>query len=55
MGSLSTTGTSYAVQGTVLANFSIPANATLGAQTLVVTFQSGPPPYTFAAGFTINP
>ena len=49
-------------QGTVLANFSIPANATLGAQTIVVTFQSGPPPqnapppsYSFVGGLTINP
>jgi len=55
MGSLTASSTSYAVQGTVLANFTIPANATLGAQTVVVTFQNGPPPYTFTGGFTINP
>lgn len=55
MGSLTATSTSYAVSGTVLANFTIPSNATLGAQTVVVTFQSGPPPYTFTGGFTINP
>jgi len=55
MGSLSATSTSYAVQGTVLANFTIPLNATSGAQNVVVTFQNGPPPYTFISGFTINP
>jgi hypothetical protein len=43
------------VQGTVLADFTIPSNATLGAQNVTVTFAMGPPPYTFTGGFTINP
>lgn len=60
MGSLTALSSSYAVQGTVLATFSIPANAALGSQTVVVTFSPPPgqpqgPTYTFAAGFTINP
>lgn len=55
LGSLTATNSSYAVLGTVLANFTLPANATLGAQNVVVTFQNGPPPYTFTGGFTINP
>jgi hypothetical protein len=55
LGSLTATSTSYQVQGTVLANFTIPANATTGTQNVVVTFTSGPPPYTFTGGFTINP
>jgi len=55
LGTLTGTGINYAVQGTVTANFAIPANATLGAQNVVVTFQNGPPPYTFTGGFTINP
>ncbi len=53
MGSLTATSTSYTTQGTVLANFTIPANATLGAQNVVVTFNI--PVFTFAGGFTINP
>ena len=52
MGSLTATSTSYTTQGTVLANFTIPANATLGAQTVVVTFSI--PVFTFTGGFTIN-
>lgn len=55
LGSLTATGTSYAVPGTVLANFSILAGTPTGAQNVVVTFQNGPPPYTFTGGFTINP
>jgi len=55
MGSLTATTTSYAVQGTVLASFTIPANATLGSQNVTVTFAMGPPPYTFTGGFIINP
>lgn len=55
LGSLTATSTSDAVQGTVLANFTIPASAPTGAQNVVVTFQNGPPPYTFTGGFTINP
>lgn len=53
MGSLTATSTSYTTQGTVLANFTIPANATLGAQNVVVTFSM--PVFTFNGGFTINP
>ena len=53
MGSLTATSTSYTTQGTVLANFTIPANATLGAQNVVVTFSI--PVFTFTGGFTINP
>jgi len=53
MGSLTATSTSYTTQGTVLANFTIPANATLGAQTVVVQFSM--PQFTFVNGFTINP
>ena len=55
LGSLTATSTSYLTQGTVVANFTIPANATTGAQTVVVTFQSGPPPFTFNNALTINP
>lgn len=55
LGSLTATSTSYETQGTVLANFTIPANATTGAQNVVVTFSMGPPAYTFTGGFTINP
>ena len=57
LGSLTATGAaiSYVTQGTVLANFSIPSNNATNAQTVVVTFTSGPPPYTFTGGFTINP
>ena len=55
LGSLSAGSTSYAVQGTVLANFVISTNTPLGAQNVIVTFQSGPPPYTFTGGFTIVP
>lgn len=55
MGALTATSVSYAVQGTVLANFSILANTPTGAQNVVVTFTQGPPPYNFTGGFTINP
>ena len=60
MGSLIATSTSYTTQGTVLANFTIPANATLGAQNVVVTFAPPPmqaqgPVYTLTGGLTINP
>ena len=57
MGSLTATSTSYTVQGTVLANFSILANTPTGTNTVTVTFQTGPPPYVFsgANGFIINP
>ena len=53
LGSLTATSTSYQTRGTVLANFSIPANAATGAQNVVVTFSG--PTFTFTDGFTINP
>jgi len=52
-GSISGTNISDATQGTVIATFTIPANASTGAQNVVVSFQSGPT-YTLTAGFTIN-
>jgi hypothetical protein len=57
LGALTATSTSYAVQGTVLANFSILASTPLGTNTVTVTFQNGPPPYVFSGvnGFVINP
>ena len=55
LGTLTATSTSYTTQGTVVANFTIPANATTGTQTVVVTFQNGPPPFTFSSALTINP
>ncbi len=55
LGSLTATSTSYQTQGTVLAMFAIPANATTGEQTVVVTFTSGPPPYTFSNAVNLTP
>jgi len=60
LGSLTALGSTYATQGTVLAYFSIPSNATTGAQNVVVTFgippgQTMAPTFTFTGGFTINP
>ena len=55
LGSLTATSYTDATQGTVLANFTIPASATTGSQTVVVTFTSGPPPFTFNNALTINP
>jgi hypothetical protein len=60
LGSLTATSSSDATQGTVLANFTIPANATTGAQNVVVTFgvppgQTQAPTFTLTGGFTINP
>jgi hypothetical protein len=60
LGSLMATSSSDATQGTVLATFTIPANATPGAQNVVVTFgtppgQSQAPTFTLSGGFTINP
>ncbi len=54
-GTIYGSNTTYAVQGTVVTTFTIPTNAPTGAQNVVVTFTSGPPPYTFTGGFTINP
>lgn len=53
-GTIVGTDVSYPTSGTVLATFAIPTNAPTGAQNIVVTFTSGPPPYTFTGGFTIN-
>ena len=60
LGTLTAMSSSYTTSGTVLANFTIPANATTGAQTVVVTFnppqgQAQGPSYTQTGGFTINP
>ena len=55
LGSLSATSFSDATSGTVLANFTIPANATTGEQTVVVTFTSGPPPYSFSNALNLTP
>ncbi len=52
-GSISGTSISDSTQGTVIAAFAIPANASTGAQNIVVTFTSGPT-YTLTGGFTIN-
>jgi hypothetical protein len=53
-GSISGTSISDSTQGTVVATFAIPANASTGAQNIVVTFQSPGPTYTLTGGFTIN-
>ena len=52
-GSISGTNISDSTQGTVVAVFTIPADAPTGAQNIAVTFTSGPPPYTISS-FTIN-
>lgn len=62
VGSISVTGAAYTYSngtGTVTGSLSIPANATLGAQTVTVTFSPPPgqqngPSYTQQNGFTIN-
>jgi hypothetical protein len=53
-GSISGSNISYPAQGTVVATFVIPSNASTGAQNIVVTFQNGPPPYTMTGALTIN-
>jgi hypothetical protein len=63
-GAINVTGASYtynsgAGTGTVTGTLSIPANATLGGQTVTITFspppgQSSGPGYTQVNGFTIN-
>ncbi len=53
-GSISGTNISDSTQGTVTATFTIPSNASTGAQDIVITFTSGPT-YTLSGGFTINP
>jgi len=55
LGSTVATGTSYTVQGTVLAYFNLATTNATGVQNVVVTFSQGPPPYTFSSALTINP
>jgi len=52
-GSISGTSISDSTQGTVIATFAIPANASTGAQNVIVVFNMGPT-YTLTGGFTIN-
>jgi hypothetical protein len=52
-GTISGTSISDSTQGTVVATFTIPANAPTGAQNIVVVFNMGPT-YTLVGGFTIN-
>jgi YHYH protein len=52
-GSINGSNISYTTQGIVVATFTIPSNASTGAQNIVVTFTSGPPPYTISS-LTIN-
>jgi hypothetical protein len=52
-GTISGTSISRPAQGTVLATFTIPANAPTGAQNIVVTFNPAPT-YTMTGAFTIN-
>jgi hypothetical protein len=62
VGSISVTGASYTYNGgtgTVTGTLSIPSNATLGGQTVTITFSPPPgqlsgPTYTQVNGFTIN-
>jgi hypothetical protein len=54
LGGVPGTGISYAVQGTVIASFALTTgNTSPGAKDVVVTFQNGPPPYTFTGGVTV--
>ena len=60
MGSLTASSNNYATAGTVLSTIFIPGTNSLGAQTVVVTFQVPPmgsnaPVYTYNNGFTVNP
>jgi len=55
IGSLTALSATCTAQGTVTALFTIPAGYTpTGSQTIVVTFNSGPPPYTLTSYFSIN-
>jgi hypothetical protein len=54
LGGISGTSVSDTTQGTVIATFAIPANASPGAQNVVVTFESPGPTYTLTGGFTVN-
>ncbi len=53
-GSIGGTSVSDSAPGTVVATFTIPSNASIGAQNVVVTFQNPAPTYTLTGGFTIN-
>jgi len=60
LGSLAAASFSDAAQGTVLANFAIPASATTGPQNVVVSFgvppgQTQAPAFTVTGGFTLIP
>ncbi|HSY74975.1 MAG TPA: YHYH protein, partial [Dongiaceae bacterium] len=52
-GGITSTSNTDSTQGTVISTFTIPSNATTGAQNIVVTFQSPAPTYTISS-FTIN-
>ena len=52
-GSIAGTAITDSTQGTVLGTFTIPSNASTGAQNIVVTFSNGPT-YTLSGEFTIN-
>lgn len=53
LGSIAGSGFSRPDQGSVMATFTIPANATTGLQNIVVTFSPGPT-YTLTGAFTIH-
>jgi len=53
IGTISGSNISDSTQGSVVATFTIPSNASTGPQNVVVTFTSGPT-YTLTGGFTIN-
>jgi hypothetical protein len=55
LGSLTATSFSDATSGTVLANFTIPSSAATGDLTVVVTFTSGPPPFSFSNALNLTP
>jgi hypothetical protein len=55
IGSITALSATCTAQGTVVALFTIPSTGiTTGSQSIVVTFNSGPPPYTLTGYFTIN-
>jgi hypothetical protein len=60
LGTITATTASDTTQGIVIAQFTIPAGASTGAQNVVVTFGTPPgqtqaPTFTLTGGFTINP
>jgi hypothetical protein len=56
VGGITNISATCTASGTVVALFTIPANtSSTNEQNVVVTFTSGPPPYTLTNGFTINP